>query len=200
MPARTRKPGSTRRREIAEAALDIIGRQGLTALRTATLADAVGLTTGALFRHFPSREAILDEAVRLALEKLGATFPPPDAPPRARLEQLARARIRLLDQEPGLAWLLRSEQAILSLPPEAVKRLRAMIRRSRAYIRSALGDAQRAREIRSDVDLDVLLLTFTSTVHALIGQPGLQGRAASAGSIDHTLTGLFLLLAPHTGT
>ncbi|MDJ0974272.1 MAG: TetR/AcrR family transcriptional regulator [Planctomycetota bacterium] len=195
MSTRVRKPAATRRREIAEAALDIIGRQGLPALSTATLAASVGLTSGALFRHFDSRAAILDEAVRVGLRKLEATFPEDSLPPLERLRQLALARIQLLSAEPGLAWLLRSEQAFLSLPPDAVERLRSMIRRSRAYLRGALADAQALGAIRSDVDLDVLLLTFTSAVHALIGAPGLQGRAAKSIDPDHALGGIFELLS-----
>ena len=48
----------------------------------------------------------------------------------------------------------------------------------------------------SEERLDVLMLTFTSTVHALIGKPGLQGRTTKSDKPDRALGGLFQLFAP----
>ena len=62
MSTTTRKPAAVRREEIARAVLRIIGERGLTSLTTSNLAAEVGLTTGALYRHFASREEILREA------------------------------------------------------------------------------------------------------------------------------------------
>ncbi len=59
-------------------------------------------------------------------------------------------------------------------------------------------EALAADQIRTDVLPDVLRLIFTATVHALIGQPGLQGRAKQPISPDRALEGLFTLLAPAT--
>lgn len=191
----TRKTGTERREEIALAALRIIGQQGLAGLTTAALAKEVALTSGALFRHFASREAILDEAVLLAVTRAEATFPDSALPALERLRGLAHARIKLLSQEPGIAWLLRSEQARSTLPPTAVKRLRRLVRRSRAYIRAALNEASAAGQVRSDVSPDVQLLVFTATVHALIGQPGVGGRARSTQT-TRAVDGLLAMLTP----
>ena len=62
-----RKPSAERRVEIGEASLRIVGGRGVTALTTANLAREVGVTTGALFRHFDTLEDILREAVRQGL-------------------------------------------------------------------------------------------------------------------------------------
>lgn len=191
----SRKPTAERREQIALAALRRIGERGFAALTTASLAEAVGLSAGALFRHFDSREAILDEAVRLAEQRVEATFPDPAGAALDRLRQLACARIDLLTQEPGIAWLLRSAEALLSLPTGAVTRLRALVQRSRATVRAAIDEAVAAGDLRADVPADVLLLAYTSTVHALVGQPGLQGWGMGSSPAAPAIEGLLTLLS-----
>ena len=106
-----RKPAAVRREEIAQAVLRIIGERGLTSLTTSNLAAEVGLTSGALFRHFASQDEILRETTRHAVARIEATFPDEPLSPVDRLLALARNRVRVLGADPGLAWFLRSEQA-----------------------------------------------------------------------------------------
>jgi AcrR family transcriptional regulator len=190
-----RLPGALRREQIARAALEIIGRQGLVALTVTALAEAVGVTSGALFRHFATREAILEEAVRSAEARLAATLPPEEAPPLVRLRKLATARVRLLRAEPGIAWLLRSEQAALCLPAPAVARLRGMVVRTQGVVRDALAEAVSSGEVRGDIEPDTLRIVFTSTVHALVGQ-GQRPRRGRLPSIERALSDLFRMFAP----
>ena len=53
-----RKPTAERKEEILDAAARIMARDGIASLTIATLAREVGVTTGALFRHFETRDAI----------------------------------------------------------------------------------------------------------------------------------------------
>ncbi|MCX8031910.1 MAG: TetR/AcrR family transcriptional regulator [Thermoleophilia bacterium] len=57
-----RKSGEERRREILEATLRIITENGLEGATISRIAAAVGMTPGALYRHFPSRAALITEA------------------------------------------------------------------------------------------------------------------------------------------
>jgi len=169
MTTTTRKPTGERREEIARAVLRIIGEQGLTSLTTATLAAEVGVTTGALYRHFATLDEILIETVRLGVERIESTFPDPTLPPLDRLLALARNRVSLLGDDPGLAWLLRSEQAYLSLPKVAAERLRDVARRSRQFVLDTLRGGIEDGSIRGDIAPDLLLVPVLGTVHAVIG-------------------------------
>jgi TetR/AcrR family transcriptional regulator len=169
---RTRKSAAERREEIAIAVLCIIGRRGLTSLTMSAIAAEIGVTSGALFRHFDTREDILRGVVRHAVARIDLTFPDESLPPRERMFALARNRIRLLGPEPGLAWLMRSEQAYLTLPEDAVDELRDVARRSRRFIMKALREGAADGSIRDDIPPDVLLVPITGTIHALIGMPG----------------------------
>jgi len=198
VPTRTRKPGAVRRVEIAEAALRLAGERGLAALTMATLAAEVGLTSGALFRHFASRGEILEAAVERAVARLEATFPPPGRAPLERILELARARVALLGAEPGLAWLLTSDQAYVSLPPGAVARLGGLVGRTRAVLLESLREGAADGGVRADVACEHLLVTVVGTIHALIGARGLQ-RGATGGArpaVEPVLAALARLLSP----
>ena len=192
MPALTRKSTAERREEIATAVLSIIGRTGVTSLTMSNLAAEIGVTSGALFRHFETRDDILCEAVRHAVARIDRTFPDESLPPLDRLFTLAKNRIDLLGPEPGLAWLLRSEQAYLTMPDDAVDELRDVARRSRRFLLKAIRDGAAEGSIRSDIPPDVLLVPVIGTIHALIGMPGASRHAGGgrAGTPPRVLAAL----------
>lgn len=193
-----RKPAAERRLQIGEAALRIVGRQGVTALTTANLAREVGLTTGALFRHFATLDDVLREAVRQGLEKMESTFPDRSLPPPDRIFQLAWNRVRVLSWNPGLAWLVRSEGALLLLPADAVDSLQEFVSRSRRFLLDAIQEGARQGSIRRDIEPEVLLVSVTGTIHALVGMPGIHRLARVARKVEpeRVLQGLMRMLAP----
>ena len=200
MVTRTRKPTAERRKEIAESVLRIIGERGLTSLTTTTLAEDVGLTSGALFRHFASRDEILVETVRLATARMEETFPDEGLDPVDRLLDLARERFRVLGSDAGLAWIFRSDQAFLVLPGEAVTLLREIVERSRRFVLEALREGAALGMIRRDIEPEVLLVPVMGTIHALIGAQG--ARRLSTGSAldpEPVLAALVRLLEPAGG-
>jgi len=192
MPRATRKPTGIRRREIAEAALHVIGRQGASALTAARIAGEVGVTSGALFRHFDSLDAILESAVDAGLEAVEETFPDPSSPAVERLRNIAEARIGLFRKRPGIAWLLMSDQVYLTMPSPAVSRLRAMARKSRTYLLRAIRKAVADGLLRDDVAPEALLLIFTGTVHAIVGATGVH---RSRRRVPDALDSLFEVLS-----
>jgi AcrR family transcriptional regulator len=202
MRVRIRKPAAERRTEIALAVLRIIGERGLTSLTTATLAEEVGVTSGALFRHFASLDEILLETVRHGVRRMDETFPDASLRPRERLMKLARNRVQLLRSDPGLAWLLRSEQAYLTLPDEAVKSLRALGRRSREYLVNVIREGMSEGSIRDDIEPQVLLVPVMGTIHALAGMTGVHHLAPGTDTRQQeaVLSALERMIAPSDGS
>src|SRR5665647_1402852 len=64
-----RKSQSERRREIIDATLELLGEYGPEGTTISRIAAAVGVTPGALYRHFENRAALFAEANRLANER-----------------------------------------------------------------------------------------------------------------------------------
>jgi AcrR family transcriptional regulator len=192
---RTRKTTAERRTEIAAAALRLLGRGGLSAVTSATVAAEIGVSPAALFRHFATLPEIVEAAVDLAVARLDASVPSRDEAPLTRLRTLAQARVRLFAQEPGVAWLLRSEQAYASLPESAVGKLRGAIARSRRFIHGAIHEGVELGSLRSDVSPRALLTVYTATIQALVSRAGLAQRSAARPDPDDVLGGLFRLIS-----
>jgi AcrR family transcriptional regulator len=63
------------RRLIAEAALAMVDRRGVASLSVRNLAAELGAGTMSLYRHVPSREAIIRDVVALLLDEIELTAP-----------------------------------------------------------------------------------------------------------------------------
>ena len=202
MTTQKRRPRAERREQIAQAVLHIVATTGIASLTTTTLAREIGVTSGALFRHFKSREEILHEAVRYATHQIDDTFPDEALPPPERIVTLARNRLQVLRSEPGVAWLLRSEQATLALPEEAVELLRSRVKRTKQYILAAIEDGITDGSIRGDIAPEILLVPIMGTIHAVLGMPGIRGKTAAKESTgpDAVLSALVRMIAPEDTT
>ena len=63
-----------RRELILSTAAEMFARRGLRATTVRAIADAVGVFSGSLYHHFPSKDAILDEVLRRYLEEIRARY------------------------------------------------------------------------------------------------------------------------------
>jgi AcrR family transcriptional regulator len=180
--ATERRSTEQRRMEIADAALHLIAKRGIAELSTRHVAEAVGLTTGALFRHFGSLDEILHAVVDRAVELLKITYPPAELPPVERLERFVDARVATVGERLGILRLVLSEQFALALPPEAAKKLQGAVVESRAFLRQAIEEGQRRGEIRGDIGPEVLTTvvmgtTLAAAFEAANGASRASGRA-----------------------
>lgn len=67
--------GRRTRDRILDAAIDLFARDGFDQTPVRRIAAAVGLTEGAVYRHFPGKEAILDAILAYAEESVYAPLP-----------------------------------------------------------------------------------------------------------------------------
>lgn len=194
MDTTTRKPRAVRREQIVGAVLRIISEEGIGSLTTTALARDIGVTSGALFRHFDTRDEILEETVRYVAEAVNRTFPDPSLPPAERLYRLATSRIEALTSQPGIGWFLHSDQAALSLPPAAVAHLGDCARRTHAFVLGALKDGVGVGSIRGDIPAEHLLVMFLGTIHAFVNRARLRQNALD---VEGIVRALMLVIAPH---
>lgn len=106
------------RQSLLEAALAAPEIEGLS-LRQ--LAAGLGVSAAAVYRHFESREALLEEVAGIGFDRLEARFaaafdiarPPADAEDaRGRLARLAEAYLVFADEEPALWRLMFGPQGV----------------------------------------------------------------------------------------
>lgn len=67
-------PDAGTRARLLEAAMELFARQGYASTSIADIQQACGLSpgSGALYKHFPSKKALLQEATRRQVEQMGA--------------------------------------------------------------------------------------------------------------------------------
>jgi AcrR family transcriptional regulator len=67
-----RKAKADRQREIVEATVNLIGKYGVQGTTVSRIAHSVGISRGALYQHFPNREAVLGAALAAMDERSSA--------------------------------------------------------------------------------------------------------------------------------
>ncbi len=185
---------TSKQTEIADAALRVIGAQGITALTTSTLAAELGVSQGAPFRHFASRDAIL-EAVALQVEALVMdTFPDCECSPKDRINALFQARAGAVGTHTGIARLMFSDQFAMALPRPAAKRLKNLVTKTRSFLLESLREGVAQGEFRSDLAAEALLPIVLGTLQHLVFARSM-GVAKEADVNDICIT-LFILLSP----
>jgi AcrR family transcriptional regulator len=173
-----RKPAGSRRREIADAALKVIAEQGLARFTSLAIAREVGVSDAALFRHFPTKEAIVLAVVDRVEEILFAGFPPAEADPIERLGAFFQRRIAVIRDNPGVARLVGSEQLAQAAPPEGVNRVAGFRRRSQAFVRECLDEAHRRGLLAAGIGPEEAAVLVLGALLALAhGPPGTRARA-----------------------
>jgi AcrR family transcriptional regulator len=143
--AQSRKPTGIRRAEIADAALRLIAARGARRFTARALAREVGVTDGALFRHFASMEEVVAAAVERMEAVLFAAPAPAAGDPIERLGIFFRDRVAVLTAHPHLARLLFSDHLAQLGGDDPARRIEGFKVRTRDFIAACLEEARRRR-------------------------------------------------------
>lgn len=151
-----------RRREIAQAAWDVINRSGIEEASLHAIAASLNLTTGAVAHYFKTKEALIAHAFEV---KTGEAFIAIDAKVARLKPGIDRLRVVLELMTPALARPRKDEGgAIVSYWGLAVQQPlfselhRALYARLRSTLRQHLAEAFAETNPTLDLDLEVNLL------------------------------------------
>src|SRR3989304_3333254 len=107
-----RKSSAVRREELIDQARKIIAAQGMEGLTTRALAQAVGITEGAIYRHFESKDDIIDgliddiEAMFFAVAERAQEE---NQHPLETLERMLQERLSAAERRRGVSFLVIAE-------------------------------------------------------------------------------------------
>lgn len=110
--ARTRQSGVVRKEQIKKAVKLIIDEKGFKGLSTHHLAEKLGLSEGAIYRHFESKAQIISDIVGdVRKDMIGALqkVAMGSQPPKRRLKKFMCTHIRYLIENKGITILLFTE-------------------------------------------------------------------------------------------
>ena len=175
-----RKPrlsGEQRQREVVTAVLELARERGPDAITTHAIAHRMGVTQGALFRHFPDKQAIWLAVFAWIREALGARLDQATRGARSPLDAIARAfdaHLAFIAEHPGVPRVLFHE---LQYPAESPVRteVRAMVGTYRRRLRSLFAQAKAQGELSKSLDVALAPLLFIGAVQGLVIQAALDG-------------------------
>jgi AcrR family transcriptional regulator len=166
MVTTTLSPSLRTRERILKAAQRLIATRGADACTTRAVAGAAGITPGALYRHFASRDELIDHAVERALASferhlLDAILSLPVGS-FARIAALGSAYI-------GFARQHEEEFKVLFMPVGRARSGTGKAFAKAAYpiLRRCVGEAMASGEIRR-ADPDEVALFLWSRVHGIV--------------------------------
>ena len=188
-----RKNREERRAEIAAAALKIVGEYGVQGATMARIADAVGISGPALYKHYAGRDEILEAAMDLLLVRVVSWLDSsknPDALQRLRDLGAGHASTMAADYEGVVAPLFEFAAAgpRSQLSGQLAQRQRAALRRFVGIIEEGQGQGA----IRRDIDVDVpawslMGLTWIENLAALEGMDEFVKDGISSRMLDKIL-------------
>jgi AcrR family transcriptional regulator len=183
-----------RRREVLDAAAKLFHERGYMGTSMDHVADAVGLTKGSLYHHFPGKAQILSEIYEEAADFVLTHIErhPDDAPPSDIVRSLIRDIVVLIGERRYHVTVFYQEMRWVAewLPPDDAARVQGKMRRYIEYVESVLRRGMASGEF---ADLDV-----TVTAYALIGMASWTyqwydpRRSLSVDEVTDIFAGIFL--------
>ena len=172
---RKRLPAAERRREVIAAVLELARDTSPEGITTQAIADRVGLTHGALFRHFPDKESLWVEVFAWVQKELGAVLDAAfvsDGDALVRLERVFLDHVGFVAHFPGAPRILFHE---LQRPVDSPfhERVRHIIGGYRRQLSELLCEAKRAGQLSPTLDETTAAVLFIGAVQGLVVQSAL---------------------------
>lgn len=173
-----RMPTDARKSAIVAAALCLAETNSPAAITTTALAHAVGLSQGALFKHFPTKEAVwlaAMEWVVLNLMQALNSAAQEAASPGAALRNVFDAHVDFVAAHPGVPRLIFHQ---LQQPGEsAVKQqARGLMQGYRVLLQQLLKAAVDNGEAAADLDLGAAATMYLGLMQGLVMQSVMSGQ------------------------
>jgi TetR/AcrR family transcriptional regulator len=169
-----------RQREIVGAVLALARERGPEAITTQAIADRMGVTQGAVFRHFPDKQAIWLAVFAWVRESLGAvlaTAIDEADSPLARIERAFLAHVAFIAANPGVPRVMFHEMQYPGDSPVRAE-VRAMVTSYRQRLTLLFRQAKAAGELPRDLDATLAPVSFIGAVQALVIEASLAGDEA----------------------
>lgn len=174
---RKRLSADDRRMSTVESVIELAAEQNPGEITTAAIATRMHLTQGALFRHFPNKDAIWQAVMEWVADRLlarvdraarGATSP------LAALEAMYLAHIGFVIEHPGVPRMMFGE--LQRAEGSAAKRMvQTMLRRYGERLRALIEEGKANGELDPQLDAAAAATLFIGSIQGLVMQALLLG-------------------------
>jgi AcrR family transcriptional regulator len=165
-----RKNTLVRQRQIVDAARKLIIRYGSEHVTARRIAEEIGISEGAIYRHFKSKRDILslliDHIESNLIEDIEKS-PLPGSTPLERLDSILRNHLSSIERRRGVSFQVIAE--IVSLGDKKLnKKISETINRYISRLKGLLSEGVKAREVREDIDLEAMATLLFGMIQGLV--------------------------------
>ncbi len=184
-------PAEARREVTVETVIDLAAEQNPADITTGAIAKRMGVTQGALFRHFPSKDAIIQAVMEWVSERLLARIDKATSAATSPLDALEAAfmtHIEFISEHPGVPRMLfgelqRAEQTV------AKRMAQALIQRYGERLGRLITEGKECGQLSASLDDKAAVTLFIGTIQGLVMQSLLAGdvkriRASAPGVFE----------------
>lgn len=170
-------PAEERREVTVETVIHLAAEQNPADITTAAIAKRMGVTQGALFRHFPTKDAIIEAVMEWVLERLLARVDraiSAAASPLEALEAAFMTHIDFISEHPGVPRMLfgelqRAEQTL------AKRMVQVLLNRYGERLGRLVAEGKDGGELAATLDDKAAVTLFIGTIQGLVMQSLLAG-------------------------
>lgn len=183
-----------RRAEIVKTVLRLAAERTPGDITTADIAEAMGLTQGAVFRHFPTKVAIWSAVADWMAETLLESLERAAGSSHEPLEGVAavfRAHVDFVIANPGVPRLIFDQ---LQQPGDSPvkRRVRAMLQSYRSLVIRLIQEAKTGGKVAAQLDEACATALFIGAVQGLVMQSMVAGSARDMKQLSEGVLALCL--------
>lgn len=170
-------PADERRAVTVEAVVELAGSQNPSEITTAAIAKQMNLTQGALFRHFPNKEAIWKAVMEWVAERLLARIDraaqgiesPLDA-----MQAMFLSHVEFVVEHPGVPRMMFGELQRAESTP-AKRMVQTLIQRYGERLHRLIDRGKACGELSATLDNEAAAMLFIGSIQGLVMQSLLAG-------------------------
>lgn len=170
-------PAQQRRAVTVEAVIELAASRNPGEITTAAIAKHMHLTQGALFRHFPSKDAIFEAVMEWVAERLLDRVERAAAgmdSPLAALESMFMAHVDFVAEHPGVPRMMFGELQRAGTTP-AKRMVQTLVRRYGERLGGVIEAGKTDGELDAALDSEAAAILFIGTIQGLVMQSLLAG-------------------------
>jgi TetR/AcrR family transcriptional regulator len=170
-------PAEERRIVTVEAVVALAGAQNPSEITTAAIAKHMNLTQGALFRHFPSKQAIWQAVMEWVADRLLARIDLAAhgaESPLAALQAMFMSHIEFVIEHPGVPRMMFGELQRAEATP-AKRMVQTLIQRYGERLSRIIEQGKACKALSATLDNEAAAILFIGTIQGLVMQSLLAG-------------------------
>ncbi len=190
----TRLSSEARQTQIIETVLALAAQHSPGQITTQEIANVIGVTQGALFRHFPNKESIWLAAIEWVENELLTTLEvaaKQATSPMDGLRQVFFNHVDFVIARPGVPRLIFNE---LQQPADSTIKaaVRQLLQRYRQLVSGLIVAAAAGNEISRNVDISAAATLFVGSIQGLVMQSMLADNVQAMRQTAEQIFPLFL--------